>query len=198
MAAVALAVVFAVGSGTPALAADAGANPPTPQTLAALKAQADAVQAELTAGAATLDAARSKLAALQAAASAATAEATRINERVNGMRDELSGYEAQLYMDPDTQTDLTALTGGGNLAVAVQGVQMLSIINSGRTEVLRAVVVDEQQAEVLQTQAAQAATEVSSRARQRSPKAVAEAGGRGRGAASLTWIRGALGAAPAT
>jgi len=156
VAAVTLAVVFAVGSGTSAMAAGAGANPPAPQTLAALKAQADAVQAELTAGAATLDAARSKLAALQASASAATAEATQINDRVGAMRDELSAYEAQLYMDPDTQTDLTALTGGGNLAVAVQGVEMLSIVNSGRTEVLRAVVVDEQQAEVLQTQAAQA------------------------------------------
>ncbi len=157
MTSVAVAVVLALGSGTQALAADrAAANPPTPQSLATLRAQADAVRAELTAGAAKLDASRSKLATLQATAAAATSEASKIDARLGAMRDQLAGYAAQLYMDPATETAMSALTQGSNFAASVQGVQMLSIVNRGRTEVLRTVVVDEEQAEVLQTQAAQA------------------------------------------
>jgi D-alanyl-D-alanine carboxypeptidase len=153
----ALAAVLALGSTTPAFAADrSAANPPTPQTLAALTAQADAVRAELTAGAAKLDAARSKLATLQATAAAATSEASKIDGRLGAMREQLAGYAAQLYMEPTAETAMSALTQGSNFAASVQGVQMLSIVNRGRTEVLRAVVVDEEQAEVLQTQAAQA------------------------------------------
>jgi peptidoglycan DL-endopeptidase CwlO len=156
----ALFALFLLGSSTPAFAADRAAanppSPPTPQSLAALRAQADAVRAELTAGAAKLDAARSKLASLQATAAAATSEATKIDARLGAMRDQLAGYAAQLYMDPATETAMTALTQGSNFAASVQGVQMLSIVNRGRTEVLRAVVVDEEQAQVLQTEAAQA------------------------------------------
>jgi peptidoglycan DL-endopeptidase CwlO len=154
----ALAAVFASGGGTVALAAGrSDANPPAPQSLAALRAAADAVRAELTAGAAALDAARSKLATLQSTAASATAAAAQIDARLAGLRDQLSGYAAQLYMDPSVQMSLTALTDAANLEVSVQGVQMLSIVNRGRTEALRAVVVDEEQAEVFQTQAAQAA-----------------------------------------
>jgi hypothetical protein len=153
----ALVAVFALGSGTPALAAGrSDANPPAPQSLAALRAAADAVRAELTAGAAALDAARSKLATLASTAASAKAAAAQIDARLAGLRDQLSGYAAELYMDPSVQMSLTALTDAANLEVSVQGVQMLSIVNRGRTEVLRAVVVDEEQAEVLQTQAAQA------------------------------------------
>jgi D-alanyl-D-alanine carboxypeptidase len=154
----ALVAVFALGSGTAALAAGrSDANPPPPQSLAALRAAADAVRAELTAGAAALDAARSKLATLASTAVSAKGAAAQIDSRLAGLRDQLSGYAAQLYMDPSVQMSLTALTDAADLEVSVQGVQMLSIVNRGRTEVLRAVVVDEEQAEVLQTQAAQAA-----------------------------------------
>ena len=157
MTSLALAVIFTLGSGTQAFAADqAAADPPAPQSLATLRAQADAVRAELTAGATKLDAARSKLATLQATAATATADATKIDARLGAMRDELAGYAAQLYMDPATETAMSALTQGSNFAASVQGVQMLSIVNRGRTEVLRAVVVDEERAQVLQTQAAQA------------------------------------------
>lgn len=160
LAVLALVAPLAIGSGDPAFAADGAAANPTPaaqpQTLAALKAQADAVRTELAAGAAKLDAARSKLAALQATAKAATSEVTTIDARFATLREQLAGYAAQLYMDPATETAMTALTQGSNFAASVQGVQMLSIVNRGRTEVLRVVVVDEEQAQVLRTQAAQA------------------------------------------
>ena len=51
---------------------------------------------------------------------------------------------------------MAALAQGSDLAVTVQGVQMLSIVNQGRAEVLHAAVYDEQQAQQLNAQAAQA------------------------------------------
>jgi hypothetical protein len=96
----------------PAFTSSAAAvTPPTP-TLAALTAQANAVQAELTAGATTLDGARSKLAALQAVASAATAQAAALNAQLAGLRDQLAEYAAQLYVDPTAQESFAALAQG--------------------------------------------------------------------------------------
>jgi hypothetical protein len=140
----------------PALtSAAAAATPPTP-TLAALTAQAAAVQAELTAGAKTLDADRAKLATLQSAAATATAQQAALNAQLAGLRDQLAEYAAQLYVDPTAQESMAALAQGSDLAVTVQGVQMLSIVNRGRAEVLHAAVYDEQQAQQLGAQAAQA------------------------------------------
>jgi D-alanyl-D-alanine carboxypeptidase len=121
------------------------ATPPTP-TLAALTAQAAAVQAELSAGAKTLE----------SAAATATAQAATLNTQLAGLRDQLAEYAAQLYVDPTAQESIAALAQGSDLAVTVQGVQMLTIVNRGRAEVLRAAVYDEQQAEELNAQAAQA------------------------------------------
>jgi hypothetical protein len=140
----------------PALTTSAvAATPPTP-TLATLTAQAAAVQADLTAGAKTLDAARAKLATLQSAAAAATRQAAALNAQLAGLRDQLAEYAAQLYVDPTAQESMAALAQGSDLAVTVQGVQMLSIVNRGRAEVLHAAVYDEQQAQQLNAQAAQA------------------------------------------
>jgi hypothetical protein len=140
----------------PALTSSAAAaTPPTP-TLAALTAQAAAVQAELTTGAKTLDAARAKLATLQSAAAAATAQEAALNAQLAGLRDQLAEYAAQLYVDPTAQESMAALAQGSDLAVTVQGVQMLTIVNRGRAEVLHAAVYDEQQAQQLGAQAAQA------------------------------------------
>jgi hypothetical protein len=147
------AVALAFGSATPAFASG---GPPTPQTLAALKAEADAVQAKLTAGARSLEAARSALTALTAAAANATAAAAAVNSELAVLRDQLSSYAAQLYVHPAAQDAMAALTDGPDLETTLQGVEMLSIVNRGRGDVLNAVVVDEQRAEVLQTQAAQA------------------------------------------
>jgi hypothetical protein len=141
----------------PALTSVAAAvTPPTPTTLAALTAQAAAVQAELSAGAKTLDAARAKLAALQSSAAVATAQAAALNAQLVGLRDQLAEYAAQLYVDPTAQESMAALAQGSDLAVTVQGVQMLSIVNRGRAEVLHAAIFDEQQAQQLNAQAAQA------------------------------------------
>ena len=140
----------------PALTSAAvAATPPTP-TLAALTAQAAAVQADLTAGAKALDAARAKLAALLSAAAAATAQEATLNAQLAGLRDQLAEYAAQLYVDPTAQESMAALAQGSDLAVTVQGVQMLSIVNQGRAEVLHAAVYDEQQSQQLGAQAAQA------------------------------------------
>jgi hypothetical protein len=152
------ATVFGFAAGPPALAANgpAAANPPTPKTLAAMKAEADAVQAELTAGARSLDAARSKLAGLQQQATAATSAADAINVTLVGLRDQLAGYAADLYIHPAVESAMTALTAGPDLEASMQGVQLLAIVNDEHAEVLREVVVDEQRSQVLQTQATQA------------------------------------------
>jgi hypothetical protein len=157
--AAALAVGFVLGGAPAARAANApdAAQPPTPKTLAALKADADRVQAELTAGAKSLDAARTELAALQAKAAAATSAAEAINGKVAGLRAELAGYAADLYVHPAVASAMTALTAGPDLAVSMQAVQLLAIVNEEHAQVLREVVVDEQRAKVLQAAAAQAA-----------------------------------------
>ncbi len=152
----ALVPALALTCAVPALTTTAvAATPPTP-TLAGLTAQAAVVQAELTAGAKTLDAARAKLATLQSAAAAATAQAAALNTQLAGLRDQLAEYAAQLYVDPTAQESMAALAQGSDLAVTVQGVQMLSIVNRGRAEVLHAAVYDEQQAQQLGAQATQA------------------------------------------
>ncbi len=143
LAILALVPALALTCAVPALTASAvAATPPTP-TLAALTAQAAAVQAELSAGAKTLDAARAKLATLQSAAASATAQAAALNAQLAGLRDQLAEYAAQLYVDPTAQESMAALAQGSDLAVTVQGVQMLSIVNRGRAEVLHAAVYDE-------------------------------------------------------
>ncbi len=154
---VSLAPALTLSCVIPAFTSSASAvTPPTPTTLAALTAQAAAVQAELTTGAKALDAERAKLATLQSAASAATAQATALNVELAGLRDQLAEYAAQLYVDPTAQESMAALAQGSDLAVTVQGVQMLSIVNRGRAEVLHAAVYDEQQAQQLNAAAAQA------------------------------------------
>jgi hypothetical protein len=145
--------LLVVGLTTPAFASGSTA---TPQTLAALKAQADAVQAKLTAGARSLEVARSKLTALTAAAATARTAAAAVNAELAALRDQLSSYAAALYVHPEAQDAAAALTDAPDLETTVQGVEMLSILNRGRGDVLNAVVVDEQRAEVLNTQAAQA------------------------------------------
>jgi hypothetical protein len=132
------------------------AKPPTPKTLAAMKAEADAVQAQLTAGARSLDAARAKLTALQQEATAATASAEAINAALVGLRDELAGYAAELYVHPAAESAVMALTAGSDLEVSMQGVQMLAVVNDQHAQVLREVVNDERRAQVLRTEAAQA------------------------------------------
>ena len=145
--------LLVVGLATPAVASD---SPPTPQTLAALKAEADAVQAKLTTGARSLEAARSKLTALSAAAATAKAAAAAVNSELAVLRDQLSSYAAALYVHPAAQDAAAALTNSADLETTVQGVQMLSIVNRDRGDVLNAVIAAEQRAEVLNTQAAQA------------------------------------------
>jgi len=145
--------LLVVGLATPAVASD---SPPTPQTLAALKAEADAVQAKLTTGARSLEAAQSKLTALSAAAATAKAAAAAVNSELAVLRDQLSSYAAALYVHPAAQDAAAALTNSADLETTVQGVQMLSIVNRDRGDVLNAVIAAEQRAEVLNTQAAQA------------------------------------------
>ena len=144
---------LAVGLSTPAFASG---TTPTPQTLAAMKAEADDVQAKLTLGARTLEAARSELAALTTAAASARAGAASVAKELGVLRDQLGGYAAELYVHPAAQSAIVALTDGPDLATSMQGVEMLSILNRGRGDVLNEVVVDEQRADALQTQAAQA------------------------------------------
>ena len=145
--------LLVVGLATPAVASG---SPATPQTLAALKAEADAVQAKLTTGARSLEAARSKLTALSAAAATAKAAAAAVNSELAVLRDQLSSYAAALYVHPAAQDAAAALTNSADLETTVQGVQMLSIVNRDRGDVLNAVIAAEQRAEVLNTQAAQA------------------------------------------
>jgi hypothetical protein len=156
---VVLAAALALVAAAPALASgpDTGGKTPTPQTLAAMKAQADVVQQQLTVGVKNLEAAQSKLAALQAKAAAATTAAAKVGAELARLRKKLGTYAAELYMRPTGELAMAALASQGDLASSVRGVQMLSIVNRGRSEVLREVAVEAQRVEVLQTQAAQAA-----------------------------------------
>lgn len=140
-----------------AVAATSGPNgAPSAQTLATVRAQAAAVQANLVAGATRLDAARAALVSLQARADAATTAATKVADELSALRGQLAGYAADLYVHPTDQAAASALTGDRDLAVSVQGVAMLAIVNRGRADVLRTVVVDQQQAQQLQAIANQA------------------------------------------
>ncbi len=154
-----LAPLLAVAGPTPALAAAAGtagnADAPSVQTLTAMKAQADAVQAQLIAGTKTLEATRTKLSALQAKAASATAGVATVNAELVGLRAQLGTYAADLYVHPSGQLALTMLASQADVAASIRGAEMLSIVNRGRADVLRLVVVEEQRVEVLQTQAAQ-------------------------------------------
>ena len=134
-----------------AVAATSGPNgAPSAQTLASVRAQAAAVQANLVAGAARLDAARATLASLQARADAATTAAAKLADQLAGLRGQLAGYAADLYVHPTDQAAASALTGDRDLEVSVQGVAMLAIVNRGRADVLRTFVVDQQEAQQLQ------------------------------------------------
>jgi hypothetical protein len=154
-----VAPLLAVAGPSTALAAAAGtagnADAPSVQTLTAMKAQALAVQAQLIAGTKTLEAARATLSALQAKAAAATTGVATVKAELVGLRTELGTYAADLYVHPSGQLALTMLASQGDVAASIRGVEMLSIVNRGRADVLRLVVVKEQRVEILQTQAAQ-------------------------------------------
>jgi D-alanyl-D-alanine dipeptidase len=141
----------AAGNGDAAGSGDAA----TPQLLAAMRSQADAAQADLTAGAKMLATSQAKLASLQAQAAAATSAVALVDTQLDALRGRLDGYAADLYVNPAVQEKVVALTGGANLATSVEGVEMLTIVDSSRADVVREVTVDEQQAQVDRAKAAQ-------------------------------------------
>ena len=141
-----------------ASAAVAGTNNvPTSQALAAMRAQAAAAQAELAAGAKALDAARAKLSALQSQAVSAKSAANKIENKLAGVRKQLQVYAGEIYEHPQASAVSTVFGAQGRLSASLQAAQMLNFVNRARTEVLRAVAVDSQQAKVLEAKANQAA-----------------------------------------
>ena len=136
----------AFGAGTP--------DVPTSQQLASMRAQASAVQAQLSAGAKTLDAARATLAQLQRKATAANAAAAKLDADLVGLRAQVTRFASDLYENPQPDT-ITKILSDGDVMRSLQAAQLLAFANSNRTEVLRKVAVEGQQSKVLRAQAAQ-------------------------------------------
>jgi len=136
-----------------ALAASA-TNVPTVQQLAAMRAEAKAIQAQLAAGAKTLDVARAKLTRLQQQAAAATSAADKLDAKLAVLRVQVTRLASDLYERPDPDI-VTRILSDDDVASSLQADQLLSYAESNRTEVLREVAVDTQQSKVLRAQADQ-------------------------------------------
>lgn len=136
-----------------ALAASAP-KPPTAQQLAALRADAAAVQAQLAAGAKKLDAARARLATLQGKATAATSAADRIDAKLVVLRSQISQFAGDMYEQPTSDT-ISRMLSDGDINRSVTAAQLLQYASGNRTQVLRQVAVDGQRAKVLRATAAQ-------------------------------------------
>jgi hypothetical protein len=132
----------------------ANAKPPTAQQLAAIKADAAAVQARLSAGAKKLDAARAQLTQLQSKASAASDAADKLDAKLAGLRRQISRFAGDLYENPMPDM-ITRVLSDDDVDRSIQAAQLLKFANGSRTEVLRQVAVDGQQAKVLRATAAQ-------------------------------------------
>lgn len=153
MAASAVASIICVTSPAPALAATT-TDVPTSQQLAQLRAQASAVQAELSAGAKKLDAARGQLKQLQQKAAAAKSAAAKLDGKLDGLRVQVARLASDLYERPDPDT-VTKILSGDDIARSLQATQLLTFAEAHRTEVLREVAADTQQSKVLRAQADQ-------------------------------------------
>jgi len=152
IAVLAAATLIPVATGGSAFAANA--QPPTAQQLAALKADAAGVQARLSAGAKKLDVARAQLAQLQSKASTATAAADKLDAKLALLRRQISQFAGDLYENPMPDM-ITRVLSDGDVDRSIQATQLLKFANGSRTEVLRQVAVDGQQAKVLRATAAQ-------------------------------------------
>jgi peptidoglycan hydrolase CwlO-like protein len=155
-AALALAAAFSLlpALAVPSAFAASAPDVPTVQQLAAMRADAAAVQAQLSAGAKKLDAARAKLAQLQAKASAANAAAAKLDAKLADLRREIGQFAGDLYENPMPDVT-TRLLSDVDIQQSVQGAALLKFANASRTEALRQVAVDGQQAKVLRATAAQ-------------------------------------------
>ncbi|HEX7104574.1 MAG TPA: M15 family metallopeptidase [Acidothermaceae bacterium] len=134
--------------------ASSGGKPPTAQALAALKADAAAVQARLAAGARKLDQARARLTQLQSKAAAATASADKLDAKLAVLRQQISRYAGDLYENPMPDM-ITRVLSDEDIDRSIQAAQLLKFANGHRTQVLRQVAVAGQQAKVLRAAAAQ-------------------------------------------
>jgi hypothetical protein len=154
-AAVAVSLAPVVDAGQ-ALAA-AAPKPPTAQQLAALKADAAAVQARLSTGAKKLDAARARLTQLQSKAAGASSAADKIDAKLVVLRSQISQFAGDMYEQPTSDT-ISRMLSDGDINRSVQAAQLLQYASGNRTQVLRQVAVDGQRAKVLRATAAQNVT----------------------------------------
>ncbi|MGH8890933.1 MAG: D-alanyl-D-alanine carboxypeptidase family protein [Acidothermaceae bacterium] len=129
-------------------------NVPTVQQLAAMRAEAKAIQAQLAAGAKTLDAARGKLTQLQHQATAAKSAADKLDAKLDVLRAQVTRLAGDLYERPDPDI-VTRILSDDDVATSLQADQLLSYAESNRTEVLREVAVDTEKSKVLRAQADQ-------------------------------------------
>lgn len=140
---------------SPPVALAAGtASVPTTQQLAAMRAEAAAVQARLSVGAKTLDAARRRLSQLQHKAAAAQAAAAKLDTKLAVLRSQIAQFAGDLYERPAADM-MTTILSDDDIVRSLQGAELLKYANSSHTEVLREAAVDGQQAKVLKAQAQQ-------------------------------------------
>lgn len=131
-------------------------NVPTSQALAAMRAEAAKANAQLAAGAKKLDAARAQLSAQQAKAAAAKAAASKVDAKLAGVQAQLKVYASDIYEHPQASAMSAIISADGRLSASLQANDLLGFVNRGRTEVLRQVSIDSQQAKVLRAKADQA------------------------------------------
>ena len=141
-----------------AAAAGSASDVPSQQQLAALRAEADAVQAQLTAGTKRLAAAKANLASLQQQAAAAKAAAAKLDAKLVVLRAQISQFASEMYEHPahDSLTKVLSTTADFNRSL--QAAALLTFATEGRTQVVREVTVDTEQAKVLRAQADQDVT----------------------------------------
>jgi hypothetical protein len=142
-----------VAAPSTALAAGSG-SVPTTQQLATMRAEAAAVQAQLSAGAKKLDVARSRLSQLQHKAAAAQTAAAKLDTKLVALRGQIAQFAGDLYEHPATDM-MTTVLSDADIARSLQAAELLKFANSNHTEVLRQAAVDGQQAKVLKAQAQQ-------------------------------------------
>ena len=114
----------------------AAGSAPTAARLAAIRAEAAAVQADLTTGAKKLDAARATLKTLQQRADSAKAAATKLDARLVDLRRQIARFAGEMYENPVPDV-VTRVLADDDLMKTLQAKQLLTFANGRRSALLQ-------------------------------------------------------------
>lgn len=117
-------------------AGSAAGSAPTAAQLATIRAEAAAVQADLTAGAKKLDAARARLKTLQQRADAAKQAAAKLDTRLADLRRQIARFAGEMYENPVPDV-VTRVLADDDLMKTLQAKQLLTFANGQRSALLQ-------------------------------------------------------------